>query len=429
MEKEIADEEAAFRQAVMDVDAFFSRKQEKMTFRLSAKTEEIPVEWMLKLLLKQAYQKGASDIHIAPAGTKLYIRLRINGDLIPYASMNIQAHASIITKIKIMGGMNIAEKRVPQDGKYTYVDEEARVDIRISTLPTVFGEHVVMRILGGVGRERLMEIENLGMTLEQMQEFEKILKSPNGLLLVSGPTGSGKTTTLYAVLHRMMQKPIHIITVEDPVEKVMEGITQVQVNQKAGLTFQTVLRSILRQDPDGIMIGEIRDGETASIGVRAAITGHFVLASIHTNDSASSVIRLLDMGIPSYMVAAALTGIVSQRLVKLLCPHCRESYTPNQSDKRETFLFGSQMPKILWRARGCEHCNGTGYVGRTAVYEIFRMDETVSMMVANGASVQEIRAYEKKKKVVFLRDAVRKMVLEGQTSVEEMERIVYSINE
>lgn len=447
-EKELEDGEAAFRQAVADVDEFFSRKREKMGFHLRERAEELPVERMLNFLIKQSYQKGASDIHIEPTRTKLHIRLRINGDLIPYVSMTMEAHAAIVTKIKIMGGMNIAEKRIPQDGKYMYLEEKISADIRISTLPTLFGEHIVMRILGGIGKEKLMEIQNLGMTPGQMQEFEKILKSPNGLLLISGPTGSGKTTTLYAVLHQMLQKPIHIITVEDPVEKVMDGVTQVQVNQKAGLTFQTVLRSILRQDPDVIMIGEIRDGETASIGVRAAITGHFVLASIHTNDCASSVIRLLDMGVPSYMAAAALTGIVSQRLVKLLCPYCKVSYVPEHADVKGQLLFGAHldipsdgpcriqsekqcktpMPKILWRANGCERCNGTGYIGRTAVYEIVRMDETLSSMVAKGASVQEIREYERESKVVFLRDAVMELVLRGETSVEEMEKIVYSVN-
>lgn len=444
LEKELEDGETAFRQAVAEVNEFFSRKREKMGFHLREKAEELPVERMLNFLVKQSYQKGASDVHIEPTRTKLHIRLRINGDLIPYASMTMEAHAAIVTKIKIMGGMNIAEKRIPQDGKYTYIEEKVSADIRISTLPTLFGEHVVMRILGGIGKEKLMEIQNLGMMPGQMQEFERILKSPNGLLLVSGPTGSGKTTTLYAVLHQMLQKPIHIITVEDPVEKVMDGVTQVQVNQKAGLTFQTVLRSILRQDPDVIMIGEIRDGETASIGVRAAITGHFVLASIHTNDCASSVIRLLDMGVPSYMAAAALTGIVSQRLVKLLCPYCKESYVPDHSGVKEQLLFGTQpdrqsgiqaevqcrtqMPKILWRAKGCEHCNGTGYIGRTAVYEIVRMDESLSSMVAKGATVQETREYEREKNIVFLRDAVMELVLRGETSVEEMEKIVYSVN-
>lgn len=420
--------EAALRQAIMDVNDFFSRKKEKIGFRLHEKTEEIPVEWMLKLLLKQAYQKGASDIHIEPTRTKLHIRLRINGDLISYASMKTEAHAAIVTKIKIMGGMNIAEKRVPQDGKYTYTEGNVSADIRISTLPTLFGEHVVMRILGGSGREKLMEIQNLGMTPEQMQEFEQMLKSPNGMLLVSGPTGSGKTTTLYAVLHQMLQKPIHIITVEEPVEKVMDGVTQVQVNPKAGLTFQTILRAILRQDPDVIMIGEIRDGETASIGVRAAVTGHLVLASIHTNDCASSVIRLLDMGVPSYMAAAAISGIVSQRLVKLLCPYCKESYVPDNKDMKGQLLFGTNIPKMVWRAKGCEHCNGTGYIGRRAVYEMVRMDETLSTMVSKEASVQEIREYERRREVVFLRDSVRKLVLEGETSLEEMEKIVYSVN-
>lgn len=405
-------------------EAFEQDSSEEEAALLNERIEGTPVVKMINTLISQAYAKGASDIHIEPSEKLLKVRMRINGDMVIHTTMNMAAHNPILTRVKILGGMNIAEKRIPQDGKSRYQDRDIRVDLRISTLPTIYGEKAVIRLLDSNRKNSLMDITKLGMTREQLEIFQHILKSPNGIILVTGPTGSGKTTTLYAVLSQVVKRKVNIITVEDPVEKVIEGAAQVQVNQKAGLTFSMALRSILRQDPDVIMIGEMRDGETASIGVRAAITGHLVLSTIHTNDCASSITRLVDMGVPGYMVAASLSGVIAQRLVKQLCPYCREEYVPDQKERQ---LFQEADPEKLWRPIGCERCNYTGYSDRTAVYEIMKIDGNLNEMISKGAVNHEIRAYAKQHGTVFLRDSVIKMALEGKTGVEEMEKIIYSV--
>lgn len=282
--------------------------------------------------------------------------------------------------------MDIAEKRLPQDGKYRYDRGQVKTDLRISALPTIYGEKIVLRLLNSARDDCLMDVRRLGMTEEQEEAFERFIKAPYGLVLVTGPTGCGKTTTLYAALNRLVRRKINVVTVEDPVEKAISGATQVQVNVKSGLTFAVALRAILRQDPDVIMIGEMRDGETASIGVRAAITGHLVFSTLHTNDCAASVARLLDMGVVPYMAAAALTGVIAQRLVKELCPHCRREYEP---DGRERELLGGTAPepvKRLWKPVGCSRCGNTGYSGRRAIYEFMEVDEEIGGMIQKGAS-------------------------------------------
>ncbi len=386
--------------------------------------EREPVVKMINTLIRQAYAQNASDIHIEPSEKNLLVRFRINGDLILYLKMTMAVHSAILTRLKIMGGMNIAEKRLPQDGKYRFFQEDMTVDLRISTLPTIYGEKAAIRLLDNGRRMCFSGMDQLGMSSLQMEQYEKILKTPNGIVLVSGPTGSGKTTTLYATLNKIVKKSINVITVEDPVEKTIEGASQVQVNQKAGLTFASALRSILRQDPDVIMIGEIRDAETAAIGVRAAITGHLVLSTIHTGDCASSVTRLIDMGVEPYMAAAALSGIVAQRLVKLLCPHCRQAYKP---DHRDRALLPGRFADKLYRPVGCSRCSGTGYLGRTAIYEIMEIDGPLSEMISKKASVYQIRQYAGEQGMTSLKDRVSRMVLEGRTSVEEMEKIIYSV--
>lgn len=394
--------------------------------RESERIEGTPVVQMVNMLIRQASSKGASDIHVEPSERNLTIRYRVNGDLIIHTILKMSVHSPIVTRLKIMGGMNIAEKRLPQDGKCRFKKSGVNIDLRISTMPTVFGEKAVLRLLSSGLRDRLLDIRNLGMTDSQAEMFERMLKTPNGIILVTGPTGSGKTTTLYAALSHLVKQKINIITVEDPVEKVIEGTSQVQVNAKAGLTFAKALRSLLRQDPDVIMIGEMRDSETAAIGVRAAITGHQVLATIHTNDCASSVTRLIDMGVPSYMAAAALSGIVAQRLVKRLCPHCKEAYRP---DGVERTLIGAQCPEFLSRPVGCERCNYTGYLDRTAIYEMIRVDSEFGEMIAKGAGVHELRAYGRQKGNRFLKERVIELALAGDTSMEEVEKIVYSVEQ
>ena len=297
------------------------------------RVESAPVVRMVNTVIEEAFHKNASDIHVEPGKNDLVIRIRINGDLMVHTTLKMEYHRPMITRLKLMAGMDIAEKRLPQDGKYHYERGEVSTDLRISTLPSIYGEKAVLRLLGNDRNNSLMDIRRLGMEEEQRIVFEHILKAPHGMVLVTGPTGSGKTTTLYAAINRMVKKKINIVTVEDPAEKVMDGITQVQVNSKAGLTFASALRSILRQDPDVIMVGEMRDEETVAIGVRAAITGHLVLSTLHTNDCASTIHRLRNMGVPPYMAAASLSGIVAQRLVKLLCPNCRQPTSRTSGSK------------------------------------------------------------------------------------------------
>ena len=393
----------------------------------SERVEGTPIVKMVNTLIEQAYARGASDIHVEPMEDRLVIRLRVNGDLVEHTSMAMEAHRPIVTRLKIMGGMDIAEKRLPQDGKYRYDRGQVKTDLRISALPTIYGEKIVLRLLNSARDDCLMDVRRLGMTEEQEEIFERFIKAPYGLVLVTGPTGSGKTTTLYAALNRLVRRKINVVTVEDPVEKAISGATQVQVNVKSGLTFAVALRAILRQDPDVIMIGEMRDGETASIGVRAAITGHLVFSTLHTNDCAASVARLLDMGVVPYMAAAALTGVIAQRLVKELCPHCRREYEP---DGRERELLGGTAPepvKRLWKPVGCSRCGNTGYSGRRAIYEFMEVDEKIGGMIQKGTSPHEIRTVLRKNGSKSLREQARDMTIRGETSMEELEKIIYSV--
>ena len=391
------------------------------------RVESAPVVRMVNAVIEDAFHKNASDIHVEPGRKDLVIRIRINGDLIVHTTLKMEYHRPMITRLKLMAGMDIAEKRLPQDGKYHYERGEVSTDLRISTLPSIYGEKAVLRLLRNDRDNSLMDIRRLGMEEEQRTVFEHILKAPHGMVLVTGPTGSGKTTTLYAALNRMVEKKINIVTVEDPVEKIMEGITQVQVNPKAGLTFASALRSILRQDPDVIMVGEMRDEETAAIGVRAAITGHLVLSTLHTNDCASTIHRLRNMGVPPYMAAASLSGIVAQRLVKLLCPNCREPYEPDGRERRIFAERRADVPDRLWRSAGCPLCGGTGYVRRTAVYEMMDVDEQIKAMILDNEPLLSIREYQEQKGSMPIRNHVLRMAARGETDMEEAEKILYSV--
>ncbi len=333
------------------------------------------------------------------------------------------AHSAIITRIKIMGGMDIAEKRIPQDGRVETKVDEHLIDLRISILPTVYGEKVVIRILGG--SSGALTREQLGLSETNEVLFDKISKSPNGIILVSGPTGSGKTTTLYSLLKEINKPEVNIITVEDPVEYKLEGVNQVQVNVKAGLTFASGLRSILRQDPDIIMIGEIRDSETAQIAIRASITGHLVLSTIHTNDAASSVARLVDMGTEPYLVSSSMVGVVAQRLVRNICNHCKTSYKPSHS---EMMLLKMKEPVPLYKGAGCPVCNFTGYKSRSAIHEIIVITREIRDLVNRGASTDQISQTAIRQGTVTLRDSCSELVLEGRTTVDEMLKVTYSVD-
>lgn len=387
------------------------------------RVESAPVVKLANTVIENAYRAGASDIHIEPFRTKTTIRIRIDGDLIEQMTISNVVHTSLVTRLKILGGMNIAEKRVPQDGRFSYEIDRNTLDVRVSSLPTVNGEKIVIRLLS-TGDSNVRKITELGMSDYNYTLFEKIIKVPHGIVLVTGPTGSGKTTTLYSMLGEVAKPNINVITVEDPVEKNIEGINQVQVNTKAGLTFAAGLRSILRQDPDIIMIGEIRDAETAEVAIRAAITGHLVLSTLHTNDAASTIVRLVDMGVASYLVASSLIGVIAQRLVKLLCPTCRQ---PHVTDETEMRLLGISHPQSIYTPGGCPLCNNTGYRSRTSIHEIIALDEGIKELIVAGGTAEQIAARAKQNGTKLLRENVASMVLQGTTTIEELIRATYSI--
>jgi type IV pilus assembly protein PilB len=381
-----------------------------------------PVVRLVNSVIQHAIRSRASDIHIEPFDKHLRIRFRVDGELQEIMKSAKAAHAAIVTRIKIMGKMDIAEKRVPQDGRVEMSLDGKDVDLRISILPTVYGEKIVIRLLGR--SDLIMSKEQLGFSETNIVLFDSIIKSTNGIILVTGPTGSGKTTTLYAVLRELNKINKNIITVEDPVEYRLEGINQVQVNTKAGLTFANGLRSILRQDPDIIMIGEIRDGETAQIAVRAAITGHLVLSTMHTNDAASTVSRLVDMGVEPYLVSSSVVGVTAQRLLRRICPECKTSY---QSDRAEMDVLRVREPITLYKGTGCSNCNHTGYRGRIAIHEIMQVTGQIRDLIDKRASMDHIRNVANKQGTTTLRDNSVELVRKGITTVDELLKVTYSI--
>lgn len=387
------------------------------------RVDSAPVVKLANAIVETAYRAKASDIHIEPFSNITKIRLRIDGDLVEQSQISHAIHNSLVTRFKILSNMNIAEKRVPQDGRFAYKIDGTHLDVRVSSLPTVNGEKVVIRLLS-TGASKIMKITELGMTDYNFDMFQSILKSPHGVILVTGPTGSGKTTTLYSALDQLAKPNINIITVEDPVEKQIDGINQVQVNVKAGLTFSAGLRSILRQDPDIVMIGEIRDAETAEIAIRAAITGHLVLSTLHTNDAASTILRLVDMGVAPYLVASSLVGVVAQRLVKLLCPACKRIVDIDEADMR---LLGVDSHVKVYGPGGCDECNNTGYKSRTAIHEIIVTSNDIKELIAAGKEAEDINRKAKENGTRLLRENVAELVLDGKTSMEELVRATYSV--
>lgn len=381
-----------------------------------------PVVKLVNSIVGQAIKMNASDIHIEPFESSVRVRYRIDGDLQEIMRFSIKSHMAIVTRVKIMGKMDIAERRIPQDGRVETELEGKEIDMRISTLPTVYGEKIVIRLLDRNGFS--FSIEDLGLEDRDLKIFNKIIKQPYGIILVTGPTGSGKSTTLYTILKDLNDEEKNIITVEDPVEYKLEGINQVQVNTKSGLTFAKGLRSILRQDPDIIMIGEIRDSETAEISVRASITGHLVLSTLHTNDTASTIVRLVDMGIEPYLVSTSVIGIISQRLVKKLCPDCKSPYEPSPQEKR---ILGLQPEDkvTLYKPTGCNKCI-KGYRGRLAIHEIMDIDKDIRRLIDNRASTDELKEASTKNGMKTLYDNVVKLALKGITSVDEVFRVGFT---
>lgn len=384
-----------------------------------------PTVKLVDSLLKNAVEQRASDIHIEPYEKFIRVRFRVDGVLNEISTLSIDVLSGIVTRIKILADLNIAERRVPQDGRIVTNINNKNVDMRVSILPLITGEKVVIRILDRsnykVGRERL------GMSKEDLGKLDDIISAPHGIILVTGPTGSGKSTTLYTVLSELNDNEKNIVTVEDPVEYSLEGINQINVNSKVGLTFASGLRSILRQDPDIVMIGEMRDSETAEIGIRAAITGHLVLSTLHTNDAPSSVMRLVNMGVEPFMVATALKGVIAQRLVRRICPHCKEAISADVAERR---LLGvsENEEAVHYKGKGCAACNHTGYAGRMGVYEIMNIDRDLKDLILKTSNSDEVKDLAIKKGMKTLAMSAKELVLSGQTTIEEMMKIIFADN-
>ena len=388
-----------------------------------ATNEDAPVVKLLQSIFEDACQIRASDIHIEPQESNLQIRFRIDGQLHLQTVTDSRIAPALVLRLKLMSGLDISEKRHPQDGRFNIKIKQQSVDLRISTVPTQYGESVVMRILAQ--STGLLDLDRMGMPPDMLVRYRKLIHSPNGMVLVTGPTGSGKTTTLYASLNELNTPTSKIITVEDPVEYRLPGISQVQVQDKIDLTFAKVLRATLRHDPDIILVGEMRDQETAQIGIRAAMTGHFVLSTLHTNDAASTPPRLIDMGVPKYLVTTSLLGILAQRLVRVICDSCKTSYTPND---HETAWLRYELGEDVaahkyWHGRGCSHCNMSGYLGRVPVYEMLEMNTTM-IDALNRNDVSEFSHFARRQMDGrTLRAHGVKRVLAGETTVSEIMRI------
>lgn len=383
--------------------------------------ESAPAVRLANSILVEAIKMKASDIHVEPFENDVLVRYRVDGGLKEIMTLPKNIYSAVSTRIKIIARMDIAEKRIPQDGRIEMKIDDKPYDFRVSSLPTVFGEKIVIRILdrGSI----LITRDKLGFTDSENEIITDMLGMPHGILVVTGPTGSGKTTTLYTFLQEMNTPEKNITTIEDPVEYMLDRINQVNVNTKAGMTFASGLKSLLRQDPDVIMLGEIRDEETAQIALRASITGHFVLSTLHTNDAPSTITRLLDMGLKSYLVADAVVGVIAQRLIRKLCPFCKEKYEPSKSERE---LLGDTKVQKIYKSRGCNRCNDIGYKGRCAVHEVMMINTELKALIESGTTIEELKEAAIKNGMVTILDNCRELVLKGETSINELGRIVYA---
>lgn len=387
---------------------------------LEASTDA-PVIKLVNTILSEAVRLRASDIHIEPYQKELKIRYRVDGVLYNSLTPPRNLHSAIVSRIKVMAKMNIAEKRLPQDGRIRLRVADRDFDIRVSTLPTSFGERVVLRLLDKTSV--LLGLEEVGLTAKQMELFERLISAPNGIILVTGPTGSGKTTTLYAALNRINSPDKNIITIEDPVEYQLPGIGQIQVNNKIGLTFAKGLRSIVRQDPDVILVGEIRDTETAEISIHAALTGHLVFSTLHTNDAPGAITRLIDMGIEPFLVSSAVNAILAQRLVRVICEKCKEPYRPSARTIKEMGEPEGEKDLVLYRGRGCDACLHTGYRGRTGIFEFLVLDDVLRGLILQTSDAATIRKAAMERGMKTLREDGLEKVKQGVTTVEEVLRV------
>lgn len=388
-------------------------------------TPEPTIITLVNDLIEEGVSRGASDIHVEAFAHKIQVRFRIDGVLKPVGQLNKETWKGVITRLKILGGCDIAEQRHPQDGAFTTTHEHRQIDVRLSIIPTIHGEKIVLRLLDE--KKFLVSVDDLGFSDEQQNLLKEILEAPHGMLLVCGPTGSGKSTTLYSLLNGMDPRTQNIITIEDPVEFQMEDINQIQVNEKTGLNFATGLRAILRQDPNVIMVGEIRDEDTAEIATRAAITGHLVLSTIHTNNAIASINRLMDMKIPLYLLSAALRGVISQKLIKRLCPNCRKKALAGEVEKR---LLGTMDQDVeLFYPVGCSLCHGTGYQGRIAVQEVLKITRRIREAIGKGADYDTIRKVAIEEGLKPIEESLKRHLLLGNTSISQGLEILAFENE
>ena len=387
---------------------------------------EAPTIRFVNSVIERAITERASDIHLEPQEGEMVVRMRIDGVLRRIFTVPANLQATVIARLKIMGGMNIAERKIPQDGRAMVTAKDKEIDLRISSIPTIYGEKIVLRLLdkssGHINRK------TIGLEGEDEKKYDRLLKNSSGVILIVGPTGSGKSTTMCAMIQELCNEQTNIMTLEDPVEYNIPGANQCQINEKTGMTFAAGLRSILRQDPDVISVGEIRDGETASIAVRAAITGHLVISTLHTNDAVSTISRLVDIGVEPYMISSALRGVVSQRLVRKICPHCRKAYTPTEEEKRMVGIAENE-DVTFYKGEGCQECGRTGYRGRRGVFEILTLDAALRREVANNASSEELTKTALENGFVTMKDNCRRLVLEGVTTVAEAAKAINSAAE
>lgn len=378
-------------------------------------TTDAPVVKLVSSILEQAVKEKASDIHIEPSERNTLVRFRIDGTMFSSFEIPKNLHPPLVSRIKILSNMDISEKRRPQDGRILMKDGEKRIDLRVSSVPSIFGEKIVLRLLDQSNES--IGMEKLGFEPELIQRLDKVITSPHGIFLVTGPTGSGKSTTLYSILEIISTPAVNVMTLEDPVEYTIPGITQIQVNEKIDVTFSNTLRSILRQDPDKLMIGEIRDTETAQLAVRVALTGHFILSTLHTNDAPSAINRLIDMNVPAYLLSSSLRGVLAQRLVRKLCPNCKaRDVIPTKLAEE----LGLPKNTNIFKPVGCPSCRYTAYIGRTVVSELMIIDATLRQMINSNESVDKIREYACKKGMKLLKESALEKVLDGVTSIEEM---------
>lgn len=419
---------SAIRKYTQESAVVDKEKEDNKEINLTSETQDDdkPAVQLANQIFNLAVDAGASDVHIEPQETLMRVRFRIDGVMHEIMQQPSRLHASLVSRIKVMGDMDIAERRIPQDGRITLKIDNKTIDVRVASLPSAYGEKLTLRLLSR--SSRLITLQELGFPQSQLIRYNTSIKKPYGFILITGPTGSGKSTTLYASLATLNSIDKNIITLEDPIERRMDGLNQIQMNAKAGMTFASGLRSILRSDPDIIMVGEIRDFETAKIAVESALTGHLVLSTLHTNDSAGAISRLGDMGVERYLTASALEGVVAQRLMRVLCPNCKKSYTLSKDEILSSLpdfpLEDGENEVELYHARGCMLCNQTGYKGRMGIYEYLQVDETMQRLIIANASTNEIKTHAIQNGMITMRDDGLAKVKKGISSVEELLRVI-----